>query len=309
MTNTHIPAKRFLLLALLCLPLGGCTTTVGQQFRDIMADIDAQCRKDKMGPYLDENDPASRRKRAVTDCDILKIKPADPQATEEGRFAYSIQLPPPHDKPKVQYSKGMSAESYFKELCEKEAGEWIVRTVEGVEGVFQLRSAPGNLYSMMGMYFSAEAPVGDALAHNNRPQNYLVSPPVRSNRQVYKYIEVPNSSQDKTVTYTRYFRDISKPLETPPFGVGMEIISTSKARFAYIWRGKEYQMAREYGILSGELILFDLEKNEILAFRRDFIQLSFDVHKKFMLPAYCNKKLSGNGFEFITKVIKPIGGN
>lgn len=83
--------------------------TVGQQFRAIMAEIDAKCRKEKLGPYLDPNEPPRSAKRTNGSCDILNVKPVDPLATEEGRFAYSIKLPPPHDKPKVEYKKGMSA--------------------------------------------------------------------------------------------------------------------------------------------------------------------------------------------------------
>ena len=136
------------LCVLLLLSLSGCSEpTVGQQFRDIMAEIDAKCRKEGIGPYLSPDEPPRSRKRTDSSCDILKIKPADPLATEEGRFAYSIQLPPPHDKPKVEYKKGMSAEAYFKELCEKEAGEWVFKTVEGVEGVFQARNLNTNLSS------------------------------------------------------------------------------------------------------------------------------------------------------------------
>lgn len=273
-----------LLCAMLLVPLTGSAATVGQQFRDIMAEIDAQCRLKKKGPYLDPSDPDYVKKRRYTDCDILKIKPADPLATEEGRFAYAIKLPPPHDKPKVQYQAGMSVESYFKELCEKEAGEWIFRTVDKVEGVVQMRTVPGQLYSIMGMYLSAEAPVGDVLAHNNRPQETLVSPTERSNRKTYGYIELPIRLPDMSISYVRYFRDLSQPVEKPPYGIGMESISKPKSKFAYVWRGTRNSMAHENGILGGELLLFDLEKNEILAFRRDFVKLNFDAHKKFMLP-------------------------
>ena len=133
---------RIVLCAMLIAPLSACGSTVGEQFRDIMAQIDKQCRKDKMGPYLDPKDPEYVNKRAITDCDILKIKPVDPLATEEGRFAYAIKLPPPHDKPKVKYRPGMSAESYFKELCEKEEGDYVFRTVAGVEGIKIMRPIP-----------------------------------------------------------------------------------------------------------------------------------------------------------------------
>ena len=102
-------------------------STVGQQFRDIMTEIDAKCRKERLGPYLEQSEAPGSRKRTDGSCDILKIKPADPLATEEGRFAYSIKLPSPHDKPKVEYKNGMSAETYFRELCEKAEGDCVFK--------------------------------------------------------------------------------------------------------------------------------------------------------------------------------------
>ena len=148
--NTQTVAKRIALLMLLCLPISGCAATVGQEFRNIMADIDAQCRRDHQGPYYDAKIPNHPR---YGDCDILSIKPADPLSTAEGLFAYSIKLPEPHDKSNVQYNEGMSAENYFKELCEKDAGEWIFKTVEGVEGVFQGRQREPYLAGYSSLIF------------------------------------------------------------------------------------------------------------------------------------------------------------
>src|SRR5689334_5615745 len=65
-------------------------------------------------------------------CDITKLKPADPLATEEGRFAHSIKIPNPVSEDSG-YKVGMTPEKYFDHLCKSEAGDFIFKTVEGVE--------------------------------------------------------------------------------------------------------------------------------------------------------------------------------
>ena len=58
------------LCAMLCVSLSARgEPTVGQQFRDIMAEIDAKCRKEKLGPYLDPNEPPRSAKRTNGSCD------------------------------------------------------------------------------------------------------------------------------------------------------------------------------------------------------------------------------------------------
>ena len=42
-----------------------------------------------------ENCAKAKLKPNDTACDILKLTPADPLATEEGRFAHSIKIPNP----------------------------------------------------------------------------------------------------------------------------------------------------------------------------------------------------------------------
>ena len=55
-----------LLCAMLCVSLSARgEPTVGQQFRNIMAEIDAKCRKEKLGPYLDPNEPPRSAKRTT----------------------------------------------------------------------------------------------------------------------------------------------------------------------------------------------------------------------------------------------------
>lgn len=303
--------------AFLCIPVSGCAATVGQQFRDIMAEIDAQCRKDKMGPYFDPSDRESRRRRAITDCDILKIKPADPLATEEGRFAYSIKLPPPHDQPKVQYRPGMSAESYFKELCEKEAGEWIFRTVENVEGVFQGRqniplSTSGDSALIYHAFEMNEIRFRDM-------ENGLVQPIYGR----YNYLERPVDDTKVGTGYVRFFRGAETKQKYPigytvnqngafrniPYIVNSEQASDVKSHYGFTWRQILDKSQLEHGIRGGETIIYDLTTKEVLAFRRFFGRAWPRPESRYTRLTngdYCQPRFSGGVAEFVQKVLVPI---
>ncbi len=301
MKNIRTTAINALMLAALCLPLSGCAKTVGQEFREIMADIDAQCRKDKMGPYLDKNDPEYFEKKAQTSCDILTLKPADPLATEEGRFAYSIKLPAPHDKPMVQYQKGMSAESYFKQLCEKEAGDFVFRSVDGVEGIKIMR--PG--IQSLGVPMLYEMP-GSAFFANYKAQGYFVSS-VNGKYAFVDVVEFKNDRSDNT-QLIHYYLDSMLPTRAQPWGVTHYPIKESKARYGYTYRGLNRPNERENGILGGELIILDMTTNEVLAYRRIFYRSSFVNHQsvELMTSTVCtNVPFKKDGDDFIADVLKP----
>src|SRR6476661_314938 len=66
--------------------LGGCASsfaqTPGERFRKSLKEIEANCAKRKLA----KNEVCG---------EVAKLKPADPLATEEGRFAHSIKIPNP----------------------------------------------------------------------------------------------------------------------------------------------------------------------------------------------------------------------
>ncbi len=111
-------------------------TPYGVQLRERIDQWDRWCRGQKLGPYNDGS-----RNKADGSCDFLFLKDTrwDPNADEFSRYAHSIQLPPPHDKPQVAYRSGTGSNQYFAELCLREAGAWIFKTASGVEGVLQAR--------------------------------------------------------------------------------------------------------------------------------------------------------------------------
>src|SRR4051812_47254503 len=168
-----------------------------------MADIDKQCHKDKLGPY----EPIPR-KTGVRDssCDILFLKPRDPLATPEGRFAHSIQLPAPYNKPKEIFKPGMSSVEYFKALCEAEAGGVVLRTVENVDGIYEMRPGehPGD-YGLMHLYAN-EGPTGDQMGDFDI---YIGQSLVQPNAGQYEFVETSRSKDNvpDPKQYIRYYRD------------------------------------------------------------------------------------------------------
>src|SRR4051812_12013478 len=161
-----------------------------------MADIDKQCHKDKLGPY----EPIPQ-KTGVRDssCDILLLKPQDPLATPEGRFAHSIQLPAPYDKPKEVYKPGMTSGEYFKALCDAEAGDFIFKTVEGVKGVLQMRPYQAEP-ELLGQFFAYEGIVGLDLAMYSKPASFLLG----NRSKYYQFIEVPVIQKDNERSYQHW---------------------------------------------------------------------------------------------------------
>ena len=115
-------------------------------------------------------------------CDITKLQPADPLATEEGRFAHSIKIPNPVPEDSG-YKPGMTSKEYFDHLCKTEAGEFIYKTVENVDGVYMMRPRRRATDYMLEHLYVMEDPYG----HTNGEANDLEFLFVEPNRiQVYR---------------------------------------------------------------------------------------------------------------------------
>lgn len=258
--------------------LGACTTgltagtpepdeTVGETFRKVMARIDAQCREEKKGPYLDPKDPQYKEKRRYTDCDILRLKPEDPLSTPEGRFAHSIKLPSPHDMPKDVWRAGMTGEEYFKALCEAEAGEWVFRTVEGVEGVLALRPRKrADDYTYQHLYVM-EDPYGHTDGEAYKPEYIYVKP------ERYDFFELPAADGQGVERFYGY--DGREPKSMKQVRGDQR-----KAKYGYVWRGIQRPHDREHGIAGGELIVLDLDTQEVLGYRRGFARTFSSIARR-----------------------------
>ena len=139
-------------------------------------------------------------------CDILKLKPADPLATEEGRFAHSIKIPNPVPEDSG-YKPGHDATGVLRpSLQDGSGGEFIYKTVENVEGIYMMRPRKeASDYELEHLY-ALEDPY-DATDDPN-PHDYFVQPPFGQ----YQFMELPHTKDEKDSSqpYVRYFRGSEK---------------------------------------------------------------------------------------------------
>jgi hypothetical protein len=301
------------LAGLLVLFVVGCaqfssaqTLTPGEQFRERMAKLEAECKRNP------PRDPRNTR------CDPLKIAPEDWQATPEGRFAHSIKIPNPVPADSG-YRAGMTPAQYFEHLCKNEAGEFIFKTVDNVEGIRLLRPRePVNDYVFRDLY-AMEDPYGHMQEEAEEPGFQFVSPPMW-----YAYLESPLRKTKRDPGY-REFRHAS--LYTVPApgqtveryyrkgpasdrrSLQLEYDTSGRARYGVTWRGIKRPNDREMGIAGGELIVLDLETNEVLGVRRGYALYRGSWEMTPLCPHYGYfggfDKATGFSAWFTMKVVRP----
>ena len=245
-------------------------------------------------------------------CDIYKLR-----RVENPEYWPYPDVPKPKwpDPPKESvYKPGMNSKQYFEALCKAEAGEFIYKTVESVEGVYQVRPRSRLEYYDYPQQdkYVMEDPFGytDADA-STKPEDYFVQPSLGQ----YQFFERPTSDGQ----YQRFWRNDKNPKGTyqtaingkpqaVPYVVNNELNSAVKARYGYIWRGIKRPNDRDHKIAGGELAVIDLQSGEILAIRRGFAR-SGEVRNSptgiyWHIAERCptdSKSVS----KFIYKVLKP----
>ena len=184
------------------------------------------------------------------------------------------------------YRSGMGSEEYFKALCAAEAGKFIYKTVENVEGVYQVRPR----------YFANDLVLSDKYVMEN-PYHYhpleadsigggFLGIDKRSGKTRFQFWETslneparrfrPDRRKDYHPSMVRKPGDKDKYIRYESFKSGrLEEITKAygpnlNSNFGYIWRGISRYRDREYGIAGGELAVIDLRTNEILGLWRGF---------------------------------------
>lgn len=217
---------------------------------------------------------------------------------EEARIAHGLRLPDSVPKP-VPFNFDQARRKswlpgnpsvklqYFNHLCGTEAGEWIFRKVQNVEGLYFARPQgviPSGL--LMDLY-GPEMPWIQRvlmLQGDYKPIHqgaWFVSPPTynfkfveQPRRSVQWQREIPDpyvklfgytqeSTPDQNGKATKYMRD-----KTPMQVIGVRELSS---QYGYTWRGVRREHDREYGIAGGEVLIYDLNTHEPLAAKRQFL--------------------------------------
>jgi len=247
--------------------------------------------------------------------------PAEWVATPEGRFAHSIKIPNPVPKDSG-YRKGMTSEQYFDHLCKTEAGEFIYKTVENVEGFYFMRPPKPPTDDDLKDRYKLEDPyterfyqlVPDRLP--DRPAQF-VRPPFAT----YKYVEEPRRDVDWQTSYlTPYIRFEGYRFDSKEWRVVSEMkaegVHMLASRYGYTWRGLRRNFDREHAIAGSELIVLALDSKEVLALLRNFAispraksnadrlwWLNARSCRQFPRPYQDN--LGDQLYQFVNKVIRP----
>ncbi len=264
--------------------------TVGERFKKAIAKIEKDCASRK----LDRGEVCG---------EVAKLKPADPLATEEGRFAHSIKIPNPLPA-NSGYKPGMTAEQYFDHLCKTEAGEFIYKTVENVEGLYMMRPRKEATDDELSHLYALEDPYGDITEGGAEGARALL---VRSGG--YVFLEERSPGTTSGLGYRRYVAQDSENSKK----LIREDTNVVWSRYGYVWRGITRPHDRELGISGGELLILDIHSNEVLAMRRGFIR-SGDVRNNltgvWWLGGHaCPKGKNGRTYfytiDFVQEVLKP----
>lgn len=280
--------------------------TVGTRFRKAIEKIKQSCESRKLA-------------RGEVCGEVAKLKPADPLATEEGRFAHSIKIPNPVPEDSG-YKPGMTSQEYFDHLCKSEAGEFIYKTVTNIQGLLQLRLRENPTDYELEHLYAIEDPYGHSVGVRDHPEEYFIQPAIGK----YQFLELPLSKSAKTkegMSYRRFYRNEKASLERDyqtvvngkfvrvPYVVAEEEVSSHQSRYGYTWRGIPRPLDREFGIAGAELIVLDLQTNEVLAVRRGFVRSG---HMRNMTGIWwltaqkCSKESLKTDAQFINQVLRPV---
>jgi hypothetical protein len=205
--------------------------------------------------------------------------------------------------PHIQTAVG---DVYFDYLCRTQAGEFIYRTVDNVEGILQLRPRDGSkdYFDRMRAGDIPEDPWGHTnLEARNASAIYVGAP--GSGR--YSYIE-------------RYVIATSEPLKASSTSVlreSLEIVSRNssdlpqrvttvatyadrpKSRYGYIWAERTGFFHWIFNIHPGQVDVVEVRNNEVMARKRGFLR----SRPWGVCPGGKDEDFI---FRFVVRVLKPM---
>ena len=279
--------------------------TPGEQFDRFIRERTKLCANHKLA-------------RGENTCDILKLKPANPLATPEGRFAQSIKIPNPIPA-NSDYRPRMTSQEYFDHVCKTQAGEFIYKKIENVRGIYMMRPRASERLSNSHL-LAPEDPFLDNDDSKGLTFLKLVGP------SGYKFVEVPRAFEarhfDRSAKSRRQQSGVDSDAPYSHYSgfdgtngesLNRTFVDTREAQYGYTWRGIVRPNDRELGIGVGELIILDLRSGEVLAVLRGFEKFElldrragvagFQWIKRCPIP---NASRDEQESDFIKKVLIPI---
>ncbi len=280
--------------------------------------VDAKKRRMELNPGFDpiyygavvarEELPPHKWTKFVAVAGQPEPVPAEWVSTPEGRYAHSIVLPDPLPKDSG-YKWTMSATEYFLHLCEKEAGEFIYRSVPGVAGFLFDRppSVPDD--PVLADRYRLEAPLFEAqyqnIGYTTRDRGLeFVAPPYRT----FEYFEEPLKGSNESE-----FEVVMDYETRPPRLTKSEIREEASSKYLVTWRGIRRKKDREHGIAGSELIVIDRGTGQVLGFLREFAVSGRRGPIYWLNAARCPALAEKSprpdieqSFRFVSSILQPI---
>ena len=243
--------------------------------------------------------------------------PAEWVATPEGKFAHSIKIPNPVPKDSG-YRWWMTSEQYFHHLCKTEAGEFIYKTVENVEGFYFMRPPKRPSDDDLMDRYKLEDPYTERYFQLRRADpreraTKFVNPPW----YLYKYVEEP--------THTGYWN--SSTIREPyallsgyvqgQASMNLSPTETLRSAYGYIWRGVSRPHDRELSIAGSEVLVVDISSQQTLGVFRNYVRTGYTRNTKEGIwwlnaiscrnvPKAFQDNLGQQLYGFVSKVLQPV---
>ncbi len=266
-------------------------------------------------------------------------KPTDPRELAAYEYAHNLKLPDSLPKPvPFNFSRYLlsnrqtTAAAYFDHLCKTEAGEFIFRKVDKVEGLYQMRAMPRRSDKVLRDRYWFEDPADWSMAESDGSPTLFIGGPGRGYRYFESYrnpaeIAIPTYRKHwmtsawvgpGSATHWHYYHFDYTHGKGYTSGEVMPV-SQIKSRYAYTWRGIRRERDREFGIAGGELVVLDQFAGKILGVRRGFaIAHQYNTHLDWEFANSCPDTLRADGkerltkfyasypFSFVFQILKPI---
>lgn len=205
-----------------------------------------------------------------------------------------------------------AAAAEVRRLCEEYGGEEIYRTVEGVEGVFQMVAMP-SYYKNLDDQFGRTYPWNRAMGDDNRVGEFI-----HTHGKGYWYVELqPEVGESSPPYYRRVFQYPSDYRANqlhddnePQLEVVTIETSNLKSRYGWLAEDLTTPAMREQWIGGGRIKIIDLASGQVLAEMTGFFRGSGEMHSWERSFGYLNEACpsSWSFNEFLLSVLVPVGG-
>ncbi len=286
-------------------------------------------------PELEPLDPSRRLEfgehydpQAYAEC--MKGRPLHDYTCEKKRLR-RIELPvhfpyPDVPLPKLPpavadggYKPGMTSREYFDLLCRNEAGRFIFKRVEGVEGIFQMRPRLMATDRELRDRYVMPAPYGYSTGEADKigPAFFL------EGRDHYAFFETTLYEAERYATSKKYYHPTL--FDEPPSDaryirnsghddisrlddVVKTFVTELRSQYGYFWRDIRRTMDRELGIGGGEIVVVELKTNKVLAIWRGFLLAGNEKRVWWLGGVPCPRRRldTADTVDFLLEVLQPI---